>query len=651
MKVRPGHRFHFVVIGDTTANFEALRICSQGLKNVRTVLPRTLLYVAFCLLITTAFRADSQSAPVKLTISSEPLPNGKVDPKLFGNFVELLEDVVPGMWAEMLNDRSFEGITPCANWSYYDGSPTFCDRQWDTNSTCSFDTTKPFNGSRSAKLSAHRTATLTQSGLAVNSGMTYDFSGYFRTDNPRVKLQIILRAPLPSGGWTTLASAKLSSPTTRWEKCRATLKSKGTTDRAVFELRVEGDGNLWADKLSLMPENNKNGWRADVVQAIRDVKPALIRWGGSVCDPGQYRWKEGIGNRDFRTPFRNKVWGRIDSNDVGIDEFCQFCELVDAEPLVCISFADGAQSAADLVEYCNGSTTTPWGKKRAANGHAAPYRIKYWQIGNEISGDEPQYLAQFKDFVTAIRKSDPTAKILSSFPSQKLLQLAGKQIDYVAPHHYTTDLAACDREFNNLADLFKSTPDCAHIQIAVTEWNTSAGDWGIGRAKQMTLGAALANARYLNLLIRHSDRVKIACRSNLANSFCGAIIETNPEAVLKRASYYVMQLYATHQLPIPLRVQSNGDVDVCACASEDRNTVVAFVVNSKTEPIHCNIAFDGLRVSPKWISVLADRLDARQTDVMNHWNVPERVTTMTSAVTGNEITLPALSVCAIECKP
>ncbi len=123
----------------------------------------------------------------------------------------------------------------------------------------------------------------------------------------------------------------------------------------MIEIRVQGNGSLWVDKVSLMPEQNRRGWRSDVVEAIKESRPAVIRWGGSAVDPGAYRWKGGIGDRDLRVPFHNTNWGRIDSNDVGIGEFCEFCEFVGAEPLVCVSFSDGAASAADLVDYCNGA--------------------------------------------------------------------------------------------------------------------------------------------------------------------------------------------------------------------------------------------------------------------------------------------------------
>src|ERR1043165_5095366 len=116
--------------------------------------------------------------------------------------------------------------------------------------------------------------------------------------------------------------------------------------------------------------------------------------------------------------------------------------------------------------------------------------------------------------------------------------------------------------------MITKTPGCQHIKLAVTEWNISGGDWGLGRARQMTLASALLNARYLHVLMRHSDKVEIACRSNLANSYAGAVIETSPSGLLKRPSYYAMQLYARHAKPIPLATHRTSQaIDIFACAS------------------------------------------------------------------------------------
>jgi alpha-L-arabinofuranosidase len=611
----------------------------------------TLLIVLALSLPTAEVLADQAKAQV--VVQAKPLHAGKIDPKLFGNFIELLDDVVPGMWAELLNDRSFEGILPSANWCYYDGSLDICDRSWETNGTWSIDTQQPFNGKRCAKLTAGvQAARLTQSGLAAKKGMSYSFSGYLRADKG-VKATVSLKFLLPTGEWFTLASSKLPTLSEQWRKYTVEMISRGTTDRAVFELGAEGKGNLWGDKLSLMPRDNLHGWRPDVVEAIRQVRPGIIRWGGSSVDPCHYRWKEGIGDRDRRTPWLNHNWGRIDPNDVGIDEFCQFCEITGVEPLICVSFADGAPSAGELVEYCNGSADTGWGAKRAAIGHPAPYRVSYWQIGNEISGDEPAYLEQFPSFIERIKKADPKALIMTSFPSQKLLELVGKDVAYVCPHHYTPDLLECDRDFNRIAEMIDHVPGCAHLKMGVTEWNIDAGSWGLGRAKQATLGAALMNARYLNLLMRHSDKVEIACRSNLANSYCGAIIETglSGSGVLKRASYYVMELYARHVKPVPLAIeQPNERVDVFTCGSADLKSLVLFAINSKPERVELSAHFHGFGGSfrPLNVEAVCDTAQAGQPDVRNHWDTPERIKVIPITTSSDTITLPPLSATAIE---
>jgi alpha-N-arabinofuranosidase len=600
--------------------------------------------------------ATGESAPARadVVIHAEAFHSGRINPRLFGNFVELLDDVAPALWAEMLNDRSFEGVRRVIDPVYFDGAPNFCDREWDRNATWNYDNANPFNGAQSARLTAtnQQPATLTQSDLAVKKGLSYTCSGWFRADQPNLQVMVSAKTILPTGEAMTLASAKLPPLSPKWQNFSVSTSSIGETDRAFFELRVEGEGNLWADKLSLMPDDNLKGWRKDVIAAIKDLHPTLLRWGGSVCDPGEYRWKASIGDRDQRTPFTNKNWGRLDSNDVGIDEFCQLCELAGTEPLVCLSFSDGPQSAGDLVEYCNGTAQTAWGAKRAASGHPEPYRVRYWQIGNEISGDDPKYLEQFPAFVESMKKADAGVVLMSSFPSRKLLERAGKDLAYICPHHYTRDFAACERELSRLTEMIDSTPEWRHLKIAVTEWNESGGDWGLMRGRQMTLSNALHNAAYLNVLMRHSDKVEIACRSSMANSFCGGVIDTSPFGLLKRPGYYALQLYARHAKPIPLRLESPKDgPDLFACASEDRKAVVIFAVNSKPEPCEYAFGFTGFN-GPVYITKaesLCDTLNARQPDVMNHWETPNRIKIVELPLAEGKVTLPPLSITAIEC--
>ena len=282
-----------------------------------------------------------------------------------------------------------------------------------------------------------------------------------------------------------------------------------------------------------------------------------------------------------------------------------------------------------------------------------PYRVRYWQIGNEISGDNEDYLGHFAAFAQRMKQADPAILLLASFPSQKLLDRAGRDIAYIGPHHYTPDFAGCDRDFKHLADMIRNTPGCGHIKMAVTEWNVSGGSWGVMRAKFLTLETALLNARYLHLLMRHSDKVELACRSNMANSLGSGIIETTPSGLLKRPSFYAMRLYARHAKPVPWQVESATEgLDVFAGGSEDKQTAVIFAVNSRSEPVACSFGFEGWDGAVRLVSAeaLCDTLDARQPDVMNHWNAPDRVKIIPLSPAEHTIVLPALSAAALECK-
>jgi len=598
--------------------------------------------------------AEDKTAPA-ITIHNEPLNDGKVSPLLFGNFIELLDDVVPAMWAEMLNDRSFEGILPPSPQHYFNGAPDICDRPWDKGATWDIDTDRPFSGARCAKLSvsAARPATLTQSSLAVKTGVNYHFTGYLRAEGAAVNVAVALKTLLPDGTWMTLASVPLPKITDAWQKVSVSMTSCGVTDRAVFALEAQGDGHLWADKLSLMPEDNVHGWRRDVVDLVKELHPPIIRWGGSIIDPGEYRWKNAVGDRDQRLSFQDKVWGRLDSNDVGIDEFCQFCEAVGAESLICTSLSDGAESAGELVQYCNGDAVSAWGSKRAANGHPEPYRVKYWQVGNEIAGDRADYLEQIENFIHAIKQADSAAQVMSSYPAQKLVDLAGRDLAFVCPHEYTRDLARAEAQIRNTARMFDTAPGCEHLKIAITEWNVSGGDWGVNRARQMTLETALLNARHLHVMMRHCDKVGIANRSNMANSYCGATFETSPAGILKRPSHYVMELYTHHARPMPLKVESGpGDhaPDVFACASPDKKSVTLFAVNTADRAQEFRVASDGFERPLRIIraEAVCDTQDAKELDVMNHWTAPDRVKTVALKASGETVTLPALSAVAIE---
>jgi alpha-N-arabinofuranosidase len=401
-----------------------------------------------------------------------------------------------------------------------------------------------------------------------------------------------------------------------------------------------------------MPGDNIDGWRKDVVEAARELGPPILRWGGSTVDPGGYRWKEAIGDRDLRPPFDNRVWGRRDTNDVGVEEFVRFCRAVGAEPLVCVSRADGPESAGQLVEYLNGPADSEWGKKRAAGGRPEPYAVKYFQVGNEI--EDSAYVGELGAFVRAIKAADPTALVLSSFPTEKLVNRYSADIDIFCQHYYQADLDGVDSDLSRIEGWIGSSAHPDHAKIGVTEWNIDAGNWGLGRGKLNSLGCALFEARFLNVLHRHSDAVTLACRSNMSNSFCAGTIQTNAAGLYRTPSFFVMKLYRKHSLPAPLRVavEAPAPVDVSACADDSRSAVCLFVVNTKSEPVELELdtAAFGPGFTVKSGEAVCDTQDRRQVDIINGFLNPDRIKPVKLEIRkGNVATVPAMSIAAIDC--
>ncbi len=621
----------------------------------QTILRRSFLMVSLALMISAMpGAAGAGDNMVNLKVYSSPLHAGRIGPKLYGGFVELLDDHVPGMWAEMLGDRGFEGVLPTSTWDYFRGEPNLCDRDWDKSPDWGYDTDRPFNDKRSCRLTVAggRAARLSQGQLAVRKGLAYVFSGYVRGDALSGGVRVSLKTLLPDGAWMTLAASPLAGAGAEWRKIDARLVSAGTTDRATLEIEVRGAGRLWLDQLSLMPEDNIGGWRRDVVEAMKELAPPVVRWGGSTVDPGPYRWSDAAGDRDRRPSFVNRVWGRRDTNDVGVEEFVGLCRIVGAEPLVCVSLGDGAASARSMVEYLNGPAGSEGGRKRAANGHPEPYGVKYWQVGNEILASG--YVKNLVEFARSVRAADPDALVLSSFPTKEIVDVAGPDIDMVCPHYYQSDLDGVDTELRRIEGWIRESAGRDRLRVGVTEWNIDAGNWGLGRGKLNSLGCALFEAQFLNVLHRHSEFVTLACRSNMTNSFLAGSIQTNAAGLYRTPSFLVMTLFRTHSRPLPLRLAADMPVrvDVTACASEDKTGVTVFAVNPRNEPVRLavDLADFGPGFTVRGGEVVKDAQDRRQVDIINSFADPRRVVkARLEREAGNVVTIPALSIAAIDC--
>ncbi|MCX6598827.1 MAG: alpha-N-arabinofuranosidase, partial [Acidobacteria bacterium] len=174
-----------------------------------------------------------------------------------------------------------------------------------------------------------------------------------------------------------------------------TARIKIDTDRRIGEVHPHMFGNF-AEHLGRCiyggiyeegsPLSDADGFRKDVMQAIKGLGVSLLRWPGGNFVSG-YDWKDGIGPRNQRPARPEGAWGDIESNRFGTDDFLKYSERLGVEPYICINAGLGTiADARDWVEYTNGNANTYWANQRRKNGREKPYGVKYWGLGNELDG-------------------------------------------------------------------------------------------------------------------------------------------------------------------------------------------------------------------------------------------------------------------------
>ncbi|HEX7859724.1 MAG TPA: alpha-L-arabinofuranosidase [Verrucomicrobiae bacterium] len=388
---------------------------------------------------------------------------------------------------------------------------------------------------------------------------------------------------------------------------------------------------------------NRDDWRKDFVDVTKDLAPGMIRYGGLLSR--YYKWREGIGPAEKRPWFRNYVWGGKEPHRVGTHEFVDFCRRVNAEPMYCVNFrGDGEKryattpegdrtgdekEAADWVSYCN----DPDHAERKANGHAAPFNLKMWQLGNETSYGS----ACFKKdeaidvtirFTKAMRERDRGLKLIAWGDdgwAPEMVGRAGEHFDYIAAHtmqqtpvRRDTVLrswkyqAAPEQAWSELMEMVAAriekkllglinslSGDKAKMPIAITEGHLSLAPHNSNPILTEWL-TGVYHARAMNLYQRHGDRVKIATTADFNGNrwTTNAVLHQVPSGV----SYLlpagaVARLFARHNGKQGVAVKSTPtDLDVVASRSGDKLFLHVANMNFHNA-VEASFAVDGMHVS------------------------------------------------------
>ena len=613
---------------------------------------------------------------------------------VFGNFMEFIENHISGMWAEMLWNRKYEdiGTQPLPEHWYADGIK---------NRAHCVISTEPMMGSACVQLlcleDKNGDTALSQRGLAVNTGKRYIGSAWLRQKGICGPVTIAIGRNF-GPFFTSYGAAIIPDVAEGWQKYNFEFLSDTDDDDAAFSIRFEGEGSLWVDAVSLMPDDNQMGWRADVVEHVKKLRPNILRFPGG-CYADIYHWKNAVGDHDLRLPQDNFVWSDVpwdykeshkrigrhrrltEINDVGIDDFLALCEMTGTEPLICVNLGSGtAQEAADWVEYCNGGVETRYGALRAKNGHAAPYGVKIWEIGNEMNGSHEigysgldGYIAGYRRFHEAMSSVDGTLEFMADAElgewDTTLLREIGDKMRYLDLHFYPGFNAEIGRGcpedvYEHIFDTLKSVKHglktvrgeiadaglTGKVSAAVCEWNASAGNWGENRVYMATLGNALFGACLLQEFIKNADMVKIANFSNLTNAWWSSCIRTNAGKSHVTTSFHVLSMMSNLLGAYVLRSELSGFPElpgagmVDAVATEGDGVLSLSIVNRLPEAQNIMLDLGGminLGMTAEITVLTADKLTA-----LNDFNCPECVAPCTSAITiqtGGEISLPPYS--------
>lgn len=375
---------------------------------------------------------------------------------------------------------------------------------------------------------------------------------------------------------------------------------------------------LWVRRNSTIP--NQDGFRRDVIGALRAMPTPLLRWPGG-CYADHYHWRDGIGeNRQVRLGMSCGLQVR-DDNSLGTHEFLRLCELIGAEPYLAGNVGSGSvQELCDWMEYCNSAVPTTLAQERAAHGSPKPFGVKLWGVGNENWGcggnfDAVTYAHEYKRYATMLRHVDSSAELVvcgfekdwneklvaTLEPHLNLLDHlsihrywvnGGPEIDFSDEQYYAllAEAQATETFIQETAQILETARGGEHkIKIALDEWGVwhpEARDWGPRSAPMRspityeqagTLRDALAAGIAFEIFHRQCNVLSMANLAQIVN-ILHAPIQTQGNAMWLTPTYYAFQLHKPHIGATALQVDMDSEV-VSATASRSEHSIQTTIIN------------------------------------------------------------------------
>jgi alpha-N-arabinofuranosidase len=582
---------------------------------------------------------------------------------IYGQFIEHLgRCIYQGIWAEMLEDRKF----------YYSvGDKESPWKAIGNPRNVRMNPILPYVGVHVPEIRLTGDGLpggLVQNDLAVIAGKSYVGRIVAAADPGAVPLQVsLVWGPAPQDRQTVSIDALGPD----YRTVPFTLTAGASTETARLEITSGGRESFRIGTVSIMPADNVEGFRPEVLAVLRELNAPVYRWPGGNFVSG-YDWKDGLGDRDKRPPRKNPAWLGIEHNDVGIHEFMRFCEILGTEPYIAVNSGQGSEiQAAEEVEYLNGAASTPMGGLRTRNGHPAPWKVVFWSIGNEMYGGWQlghmplvDYTKKHNRFALAMRAEDPSIKLIAVGSvgswSEGMLANSADFMEYMSEHFYVQSqpglmghVALAPREVKQIADAHRKYRQTIpalkgkNILVALDEWNYWYGPHVYGElGTQYFLKDALGIAAGLHEFYRNSDLFFMANYAQTVNVI-GAIKTSKTAAVLDTTGQ-VLTLYRNHYGTIPVRVSgAPAPLDVAAAWKDGKKVLTVAVVNPTKSEQRLPLSIKGVRLPAK-----AKLYRITGADEMSK-NIPGREPEVKIVVTdgaplGSTLVVPPMSVSLYE---
>ena len=596
-------------------------------------------------------------------------PAGKVSPMFNGLMTEEINHSYDGgLYAELIQNRAFldDAATP-VHWSAVNAD--------DSAATIALDPTNSFNNklTESLRLAVTKATKARPAGVAnggywgipVQPKTSYHASILARADanfSGPITVSIV-----SDDGKKVYATGKFSGLTAGWNKFEVTLKTGRIkpTAKAHFAITLDQPGTVWLGMVSLFPptwNDQPKGFRKDLMQMLIDLNPKFLRFPGGNYVEGdtvetRFDWKHTIGPIEERHG-HPCPWGYRSTDGMGLLEFLEWCEDMKAEPVLAVyagyslkgmhvnpgpDLDPFVRDALDEIEYVTGDTNTPWGAQRAKDGHPAPCKLNYVEIGNEDWFDKSKsYDQRFAQFYDAIKARYPQLKVISTIGNDQpeTSHVHSRQPDMTDEHYYRSV-----DTFIGMSPEYARQYDRHGPEVFVGEWaayETSFPPWNQRSQHEPptpNLKAALGDAIFMAAMERNSDLICMQCYAPLLVNVNPGARQWRPDLIGYDAvsaygspSYYAIQMFSRN-LGDEILSTRVFQTAVQGSATRDSKTGEIFL-----KLVNPQATAESLKIAIKGVAMVSSKADAiiltGNLDDSNSITRPRKVVPITKTVRG-----------------